>query len=85
MQSSHFDVNLPTVIISHGYLGDAESVNIVILANAIKSIGTANVLTYDHSSLTNDDYFIASTNAQYAGEALGAELVKMYSSKKIKK
>lgn len=49
------------------------------LVKEIKAAGNANVLQYEHSSMTRDVYFNAVILGQYAGEALGKVLANMYS------
>lgn len=78
-KSPYFNSDLTTVIISHGYAADSEAADIVQMAKDIKSLGTSNVLIYDHSALTKENYILATTNVQYAGEALGMLLANLYS------
>ncbi|XP_077287428.1 pancreatic triacylglycerol lipase-like [Arctopsyche grandis] len=78
-QSPYFKNGLKTVIIYHGYMGDSEGSFMLSLVKAIKAAGNANVLQYEHSSMTRDMYFQAVTLGQYAGEALGKVLANMYS------
>ncbi|XP_077287750.1 pancreatic triacylglycerol lipase-like [Arctopsyche grandis] len=76
--SSEYKSFLKTVIIFHGYMGDSTGSYMMSLVNAVKAAGNANVLQYEHSIYTRDNYLMATTNAQYAGEALGKVLAEMY-------
>lgn len=76
--SPNFIPQRRTVIISHGYFGDSNFGNPIKLANELKSLGNLNVLTLDHSALTRTNYFLASTNTRYAGEALGTLLASLH-------
>ncbi|XP_077290146.1 pancreatic lipase-related protein 2-like [Arctopsyche grandis] len=77
IQSSYFDRTLPTVVLCHGYSSSAEDSNIVQVAKDLKSFGNLNVLTHDHSILTNVEFFLSCTNAQYAGEGLGKAMADL--------
>lgn len=77
-QSPHFNQSLPSVIICHGFTEDIDTPTNLEMAKEIKSLGTSNVFICDHNSLTKENYYLASTNAQYAGEGLGKLLANFH-------
>ncbi|XP_077283041.1 phospholipase A1-like [Arctopsyche grandis] len=72
-----FNKNLPVVVVANGYLMSANDPTIVQAARYLQSFGNVSIFVYDHAILTTNIYLLASTNAQYAGEALGRFLAEL--------
>ncbi|XP_077283630.1 phospholipase A1-like isoform X2 [Arctopsyche grandis] len=72
-----FNRNLPVVLVTNGYLSSANDANIVQAARYLQSFGNVSIFVFDHAILTTSNYILATTNVQYAGEALGKVLAQL--------
>ncbi|XP_052738838.1 pancreatic lipase-related protein 2 [Bicyclus anynana] len=69
--SSNFNANAPTVVSVHGWWGNADTSNNVVIRNAFLEKGDYNVIVMDWSQLAAQDYVTAVAGIPAVGGGLG--------------